>query len=101
SDRNVEPSQNSVIRNVILSDRGLLARNKFENGPVFSLDGRQSDMAADTHRGICRALRGLGPSVVCELGLANGRRADVVALSPGGDIWIVEIKSCLIDFQSR
>ena len=35
-----------------------------------------------------------------ELSLANGRRADVVGLSPGGDIWIVEIKSCLVDFQT-
>jgi hypothetical protein len=45
-------------------------------------------------------LRTLGHSVVTELALANGRRADVVALSPGGDIWIVEIKSCLIDYQT-
>jgi hypothetical protein len=35
-----------------------------------------------------------------ELSLANGRRADVVGLSPGGDIRIVEIKSCLVDFQT-
>jgi hypothetical protein len=49
---------------------------------------------------VCRALRTLGHSVVTELPLANGRRADVVALSPGGDIWIVEIKSCLIDYQT-
>src|SRR3990170_1163892 len=31
---------------------------------------------------------------------ANGRRADVVALSGGGDVLIVEIKSCLLDYQS-
>jgi hypothetical protein len=37
---------------------------------------------------------------VTELSLSNGRRADVVGLSPGGDIWIVEIKSCLLDFQT-
>jgi hypothetical protein len=45
-------------------------------------------------------LRTLGHSVVTELALANGRRADVVALSPAGDVMIVEIKSCLLDFQS-
>jgi hypothetical protein len=45
-------------------------------------------------------LRALGHSVVTELPLANGRRADVVALSGSGDITIVEIKSCLLDYQS-
>ena len=33
-----------------------------------------------------------------EVPLANGRRADVMALSPSGEIWIVETKSCLADF---
>ncbi len=78
----------------------MLERNSLEDEPVLCLDGRQSAVAAEIQRGICRALRALGHSVVCELPLANGRRADVVALSPGGDIWIVEIKSCLVDFQT-
>lgn len=65
--------------------------------PVMAFDGRQSAAAAEIQRGVCRALRALGHSVVTELSLANGRRADVVGLSPGGDIWIVEIKSCLLD----
>jgi hypothetical protein len=67
---------------------------------VVAFDGRQSPIAAEIQRGVCRALRALGYSVVTELALATGRRADVVALSPGGDIWIVEIKSCLIDYQT-
>lgn len=67
---------------------------------VISFDGRQSPAAAALQRGVCRALRALGHSVVTELSLANGRRADVVALSGGGDIAIVEIKSCLLDYQS-
>ena len=33
------------------------------------------------------------------MSLANGRRADVVGLSPAGDIWIVEVKSCLEDLR--
>mgnify|MGYP003455048872 CR=1 FL=1 len=78
----------------------MLERTKLEDEAVISFDGRQSAIAAEIQRGICRALRALGHSVVCELPLANGRRADVVALSPGGDIWIVEIKSCLVDFQT-
>ena len=68
--------------------------------PVVAFDGRQPATAAELQRGVCRALRALGHSVVTELSLANGRRADVVGLSPGGDIWIVEIKSCLLDFQT-
>ena len=58
-------------------------------GPVAAFDGRQSAAAAEIQRGVCRALRALGHSVVTELSLANGRRADVVGLSPSGDIWII------------
>jgi hypothetical protein len=67
---------------------------------IIPFDGRQSSAAAALQRGVCRALRALGHSVVTELPLANGRRADVVALSGSGDITIVEIKSCLLDYQS-
>ncbi len=71
-----------------------------DQDPLFSLDGRQSEAAAAIQRGVCRRFRALGHSVVCELPLANGRRADVVGLSPAGDVLIVEIKSCLIDFRT-
>jgi hypothetical protein len=67
---------------------------------VIPFDRRQSPIAAELQRGVCRALRALGLSVVTELSLANGRRADVVALSSGGDVLIVEIKSCLLDYQT-
>src|SRR6187455_3507435 len=60
--------------------------------PVISFDGRQSEVAAELQRGVCRAFRALGHSVVTELPLANGRRADVVAMSGRGDILIVEVK---------
>lgn len=39
-------------------------------------------------------------AVVFELPLANGRRADVVALDHLGRITIIEIKSCLADYQA-
>jgi hypothetical protein len=68
--------------------------------PLLPFDGRQSPVAAELMRGVCRALRALGHSVLTELPLANGRRADVVGLSPGGDVAIVEIKSCLLDYRS-
>lgn len=77
--------------------RESLARKDDE---VVCLDGRQSEVAAELQRGVCRAFRALGLSVVTELPLANGRRADVVGLSPSGDVLIVEIKSCLIDYRT-
>jgi hypothetical protein len=67
---------------------------------VIPFDRRQSPVAAELQRGVCRRFRAEGFSVVAELSLANGRRADVVTLSSGGDITIVEIKSCLLDYQS-
>ena len=50
-------------------------------------------------RGVKRHLVRLGFAVVEELPLASGRRADVVGLSPSGDIWIVEVKSSVEDFR--
>ena len=37
--------------------------------------------------------------MVTELPLATGRRADIVAVAPGGEVWIVEIKSSIEDFR--
>ena len=41
-----------------------------------------------------------GFSIVPELTLKTGRRADLTALSPKGDVWIIEIKSSLEDLRS-
>jgi hypothetical protein len=87
-------------RNVFPLKRCVAETDAGEADPVLAFDGRQSPIAAGLQRGVCRALRKLGHSVVTERALANGRRADVVALSPAGDVMIVEIKSCLLDFQS-
>jgi len=65
----------------------------------MAFDGRQSAAAAEIQRGVCRAMRALGHSVVTELSLANDRRADVVGLSPSGDIWIVEINPACSIFR--
>lgn len=51
-------------------------------------------------RGTCRHLREQGCAVLAEFPLADGRRADLVALDPRGCITILEVKSCLADFQS-
>ena len=63
-------------------------------------DGRQSETALKIARGTTRLLHSLGLSVVRELSLASGRRADLVALSASGEIWIVEIKSSVADFRA-
>src|SRR5262249_13783742 len=51
-------------------------------------------------RGVCRALGQLGFATLTEFSLANGRRADVMALGRGGELAIVEIKSSVADFRS-
>ncbi len=51
-------------------------------------------------RGVCRAFDQLGYASLVEFPLANGRRADVLALGKGGDLVIVEIKSSVADFRS-
>ncbi len=50
-------------------------------------------------RGVGRLLRAEGFVMVTELPLATGHRADIVAVGPGGEIWIVEIKSSIEDFR--
>ena len=64
------------------------------------VDGRQSETALKVARGTARLLHAHGYCVVSELSLASGRRADLVALGRGGDIWIVEIKSSVADFRA-
>jgi hypothetical protein len=51
-------------------------------------------------RGVCRALAQHGLAVLTEVTLANGRRADVMALAGDGDISIVEVKSSVEDFRA-
>ena len=64
------------------------------------IDGRQSQTALKIARGTARLLHAHGYSVVSELPLASGRRADLVALGRDGEIWIVEIKSSVADFRA-
>ena len=68
--------------------------------PIASTDGRQSARALEIARGTCRLLAQYGMRTVAELSLANGRRADLMAIAEDGAIWIVEIKSSLEDFRA-
>jgi hypothetical protein len=64
------------------------------------IDGRQSATALAIARGTTRLLHAHGHSVVSELPLPSGRRADLVALGADGALWIVEIKSSIADFRA-
>lgn len=71
------------------------------NKPLLvPIDGRQSETALAVARGTARLLHAHGFTVVSELPLPSGRRADLVALDSGGTIWIVEIKSSVADFRA-
>jgi hypothetical protein len=67
---------------------------------ALPIDGRQSETALAVARGTARLLHAHGRCVISELPLPSGRRADLVALDPGGEIWIVEIKSSIADFRA-
>jgi hypothetical protein len=56
--------------------------------------------AAEIVRGAQRMLAELGLASLTEVTLANGRRADVMAVDSKGDIVIIEVKSCLQDFAT-
>ena len=63
-----------------------------------SLPQARPDITASLARGICRMLAERGYAPLCELTLGNGRRADIAALGPKGEILIVETKSGIEDF---
>ncbi|MGE6696681.1 MmcB family DNA repair protein [Hyphomonas sp. NPDC076900] len=56
--------------------------------------------AAEICRGTLRLMAQLGYYGVTEMTLANNRRADIAAIGPAGDIWMIEIKSSVQDFKS-
>ncbi|HSI41868.1 MAG TPA: MmcB family DNA repair protein [Xanthobacteraceae bacterium] len=71
-----------------------------ESDFLLAPDGRQSPMARAIQRGTLRHLLARGLVGLTELPLASGRRADIAALGPRGEVWIVEIKSSVIDFRT-
>jgi hypothetical protein len=50
-------------------------------------------------RGACRLMRQSGHSVLLEVPLPDGRRADILAVSRSGELSIVEVKSSLEDWR--
>src|SRR5215212_1785613 len=67
---------------------------------ILPTDGRQSPVAVGVQRGVRRLFAQLGHVTLPEFTLANGRRADLIALAPDGLLTIVEIKSSVADFRA-
>jgi hypothetical protein len=65
-----------------------------------SLSLARPDVTGVVTRGALRLVAALGWAPLLEVGLPNGRRADIMALSPKGDFVIVEVKSGLEDFKA-
>lgn len=72
----------------------------YDAGVVMSASAVEPIGAALLARGVCRTLEQLGYASLVEFPLANGRRADVLALGKAGDLVIVEIKSSVADFRA-
>ncbi|HWF01325.1 MAG TPA: DNA repair putative endonuclease MmcB [Caulobacteraceae bacterium] len=58
------------------------------------------ETTASVTRGAARLFFNLGYAPLLEVCLPNGRRADIMALGPRGQIAIVEVKSGLDDFRT-
>lgn len=70
-------------------------------GPDLQVGGVPvSETTRRITRGAARMFEDLGCAVVTEFALANGRRADVAALSAAGRITLVEVKSGVPDFRA-
>jgi hypothetical protein len=62
--------------------------------------GARPEITGQVTRGAARLLAALGLAPLLEVRLPNGRRADVMALGPKGEIAIVEVKSSLEDYRA-
>src|SRR4029077_13624129 len=67
--------------------------------PVAPARQTRPDITIAVCRGACRLMRQAGHSVLLEMPLPDGRRADIFAVSRGGEITIVEVKSSIEDWR--
>lgn len=58
------------------------------------------DITLAVCRGACRLLRHAGYSVLLEMPLPDGRRADIFAIGRAGELAIVEVKSSVEDWRT-
>lgn len=65
----------------------------------LAVDGRQSAPALEIARGVTRLLVNHGFVCLPEVTLPNDRRADLMGISDKGELWIIEVKSSIVDFR--
>jgi hypothetical protein len=58
------------------------------------------EITSDVTQGVCRLLFHHRMACLTELRLDSGRRLDVLALGPKGELWAVEVKSSVEDFKA-
>ncbi|WP_084398803.1 MmcB family DNA repair protein [Henriciella aquimarina] len=63
-------------------------------------DDHLNPCAGDICRGVLRLFADMNFAGVTEMTLANGRRADIAAIGPKGEVTIVEVKSSVADFRA-
>ena len=68
--------------------------------PSAEQESNEALGAALITRGVCRYFDTLNYACLTEFTLRNGRRADVLALGPDGELVIVEVKSSLADYRA-
>jgi hypothetical protein len=66
----------------------------------ITLTFSRPDTTLAVTRGAARLFVALGYAPLLEVGLPNGRRADIMALGPRGQIAIAEVKSGLDDYRT-
>lgn len=68
------------------------------SGPTSDLPARAPGQLLA--RGVCRCLGEMGFAALEEFSPERGRRVDVMALGPKGEVWVIECKSSRADFTS-
>lgn len=63
--------------------------------PVRDISPRPGQLLA---RGVCRHLAAYDFVTIEEFTPERGRRVDVIALGPKGELWVIECKSCRADY---
>jgi hypothetical protein len=91
-----------LVTTAIITSVGLALPDDTSYDPSLVMIASTAEMTgADLlARGVCRTLEQLGYVSLVEFPLANGRRADILALGKTGDLMIVEIKSSVADFRA-
>ena len=69
-----------------------------ERDPPISPDALPARPGEQLARGVARLLTTMGHAALTEFVPAGGLRVDVISITPKGEIWVVECKSCRADY---